>query len=241
MRTLDALWNKDDPTAAPNQTQAASTPIPPLAEQYLAHAIAAGTPVASAVRLQMTGEIKLKKWLPFTATQVVRIHDGFVWTARVKQGLVFITGFDQFIRNVGEMRWKLMGLFPVMAGTGPDISRSAGDRFAMERIFLPSAFLEPDVEWTPNGSLVSVAAPGIAPMSLGIEPTGRVTSVEMMRWGKPTGDHFALRKFGGFVDEESTWAGYTIPSRLRIGWHFGTDEFEEGEFFRASITHAEFH
>lgn len=43
------------------------------------------------------------------------------------------------------------------------------------------------------------------------------------------------------MDEESTWAGYTIPSRLRIGWHFGTDEFEDGEFFRATITHAEFH
>lgn len=177
MRTLDALWNKDGPTAAPTQIQAATTQILPLAERYMAHAIAEGTPVASAVRLQMTGEIKLKKWLPFTATQVVRIHDGFVWTARVKQGLAFIAGFDQFIQDVGEMRWKLMGLLPVMAGTGPDISRSAGDRFATERIFLPSAFLEPDVKWTPDGSLLSVAAPGITPISLGIATTGRVTSV----------------------------------------------------------------
>jgi hypothetical protein len=63
----------------------------------------------------------------------------------------------------------------------------------------------------------------------------------MMRWGNANGSEFGLTPFGGFVDEESKWDGYTIPSRLRIGWYFGSDRFaEDGEFFRVKINHAEF-
>jgi hypothetical protein len=33
-----------------------------------------------------------------------------------------------------------------------------------------------------------------------------------------------------------TFARYTIPIRMRVGWYFGTDRFEsEGEFFRVTI------
>ncbi len=37
--------------------------------RYLAHAIAEGTPLAPAVRLRMTGRIRVRSWLPFTADQ----------------------------------------------------------------------------------------------------------------------------------------------------------------------------
>jgi hypothetical protein len=34
---------------------------------------------------------------------------------------------------------------------------------------------------------------------------------------------------------------YTIPTRVRVGWYFGTSRFEsEGEFFRATIEDAIF-
>jgi hypothetical protein len=56
----------------------------------------------------------------------------------------------------------------------------------------------------------------------------------------PTSGSFSVNPFGGFVDEEATWDGYTIPSRLRLGWNFGSDAFDEGEFFRATVTHAQF-
>ena len=38
------------------------THLPESARRYLDHAIATGTKLASAVRLQMHGEIKLKNW-----------------------------------------------------------------------------------------------------------------------------------------------------------------------------------
>ncbi len=214
--------------------------IPDVTSTYLRHAIGNASPLRSSVRLEMTGEIKLKKWLPFTATQVVRVDRGFVWSAKVKTGLAFIRGFDQFIDGVGEMRWKLFGLIPVMSGKGPDISRSAGDRYAIERVLLPSAFCRHEVRWTGDAIALTVEAPGVSPITLGLDSSGRVVSVSMLRWGNPDGGTFGMFPFGGYVDSETTWDGYTIPSRLRIGWFFGSDRFEEGEFFRATITHAAF-
>jgi Family of unknown function (DUF6544) len=38
--------------------------LPAAARKYLEHAIAPGIPFASAVRVRMRGEIKLKRWLP---------------------------------------------------------------------------------------------------------------------------------------------------------------------------------
>jgi hypothetical protein len=41
------------------------------------------------------------------------------------------------------------------------------------------------------------------------------------------------------MEQEATFGGYTIPSRMRVGWHFASERFEpEGEFFRVTIDDA---
>ena len=78
-------------------------------------------------------------------------------------------------------------------------------------------------------------------LKLEIDDNGRIMSLVMKRWGNPEGGDFHYTDFGGFVEEESTFNGYTIPSRIRAGWYFGSDRFEgEGEFFRVTIDEAVF-
>jgi hypothetical protein len=61
----------------------------------------------------------------------------------------------------------------------------------------------------------------------------------MPRWGNPGGSTFGCANFGGFVEQEGSFSGYTIPIRMRVGWHFGSERFEsEGEFFRVVIDDA---
>ena len=67
----DELWN-----SAPSYERAFEparlSELPEPARKYLEHAITPGTRFASAVRLQMHGEIKLKGWSSFSAEQVIR-------------------------------------------------------------------------------------------------------------------------------------------------------------------------
>ncbi len=66
--SLDELWNSAPQSRRAFDPTQLST-FPEAARLYLEHAIAPGTTLASAVRLRMHGEIKLRRWLPFTASR----------------------------------------------------------------------------------------------------------------------------------------------------------------------------
>jgi hypothetical protein len=78
-----------------------------------------------------------------------------------------------------------------------------------------------------------------AELLLTIDNIGRLERVNFKRWGNPEGGDHHYVDFGGVVEEELSFGGYTIPTSLRLGWFFGSDRFEsEGEFFRCSIDNA---
>jgi hypothetical protein len=66
---------------------------------------------------------------------------------------------------------------------------------------------------------------------------GRVHSVVFGRWGDPDDSGvWGVHPFGFEVTGYATLEGVTIPSAGRAGWFYGTDRWEEGEFFRSEIT-----
>lgn len=233
------LW-PGEPTNGPRFTAESVAGVPEAARRYLGHAIAPGTPRATAVRLRMHGEIKLGSWRRFTAEEVLRWDRGFVWSARTKLAGLPVSGSDRWIDGVGAMRWKLLGLVPVMVASGPDIARSALGRCQLECVWLPSALAGPGVVWQAEdperveARLVFAGEPGT--VRLACDAAGGVRSVVGPRWGNPGGGRHRLVDFGGVVEAERCFEGYTIPSRLRLGWYFGTDRFaSEGEFFRVTV------
>ena len=93
----------------------------------------------------MRGQLRLGRWLPFQAEQVLAPHHGFYWAARVA-GL--ISGFDRYLDGQGELRWKLLGVVPVTQAEGPDVASSAVGRAAGEAMWLPTALLPRfGIEW----------------------------------------------------------------------------------------------
>lgn len=241
---LDDLWHSTPPsyqTFDPEELDA--TPDP--AQRYLRHAIAPGTPLASAVRLQMRGEIKLNRWRAFEAEQVIRWDRGMIWAATVRMWGLPIRGFDRLVDGTGEMRWALLGLIPVVSESGPDIVRSNVGRMAAETVWLPSALCRDEVAWT--GRDDSRAQAHFTKWGESAEPTfttderGRLQRVHLQRWGNPDEAGFRYASFGGMVGEEGTFEGYTIPTRLRVGWHLGEEGFaSDGAFFRGVVTAARF-
>ncbi len=240
--SLNALWDSATPSELVFSSDKLSH-LPAAAKRYLEHAIAPGTKLASAVRLKMHGEIKLKKWIPFTAEQVICWEHGLIWSATAWMNGLPIVGSDCLMDGVGAMQWKLLGLFPVMTASGSDITRSAFGRLQAESTWLPSVFCGDEVSWkTMDSSHLHasfVVQDESAELDLTINRTGQLKTIQLSRWGNPEGDESHYVDFGGIVEEESTFYGYTIPTRLRAGWYFGTERFEsEGEFFRTTIDDA---
>jgi hypothetical protein len=143
------------------------------------------------------------------------------------------------------MRWKLLGIIPVMTASGPQITRSAIGRLQGESVWLPSMLCGDQVRWTAEDEVHPRASLSVhseaADVDLAIDDQGRIKTVKLARWGNPEGGDYRYVDFGVVAEEERTFSGYTIPSRIRAGWYFGTDRFDrEGEFFRAEIDDAEY-
>jgi hypothetical protein len=219
------------------------TDLPEPARRWLGHAIAPGTPMWRSAELTMHGQIRLGRWRSFTARQILSPPDGYIWAAAARVAGLPVTGFDRLSAGTGQMSWRLLGLFPVMTASGPDVARSASGRLVGELALLPTAF--------PAASWLRGHRPGTATATLQLGPhtetaeltvcdDGRLLEVRVERWGNPGGAPFGRYPFGVAVEAESVFGGITIPSVLRAGWWRGTERQAEGEFFRARITGAVF-
>ncbi|WP_257226515.1 DUF6920 family protein [Rhodococcus opacus] len=222
-------------------TSALAGNLPPVARRWITHAVAEGSPMARSVQLHMTGQIRLRRWRPFSATQILVPGTGFIWAATTKIGGLPVHGYDRFSDNGGEMRWRLGGVIPMMSARGRDVTESAAGRLAGESISVPTSFplarwsdgrdpTETTATWTVGGYEETV--------HLEVADDGTLRRLHMQRWGNPAGHGFGRHRFTVTIDSERIVAGMTIPAQLRAGW--ATEDTPDGEFFRAEITDAVF-
>ena len=194
--------------------------LPGPVRRHLTQAIAPGTALATSAWLRMRGHIKVGRWLPFRARQVLNPHRGFVWSARAAG---VIAGSDRYVDDAGVMDWKLAGLIRVVHAEGPDISRSAAGRAGAEAVCLPTALLPRfGVRWSATGDdqVTARYQVGETPveLQLRLDEVGRVVALAFDRWGDPGGGSgFGWHRFGGEVTGYASFGGLTIPSAGRLG------------------------
>jgi hypothetical protein len=242
--------------------------LPRPVQRYFLHAITAGTPLASSVRLTMAGTIKLGNgWYPFTASETLTPFRGFVWQAAARVGLVPVQAIDHHLNGRGSMRVWAAALLPLVQSDRADIARSGAGRLAGEALWLPAAFLpQRGVTWEAVNDrhikatvMVPSSKKGAGrgksenknenenenenegePVTLHfiIDAEGRVEELFFERW---KAEEQAFVPFGMKVEAERSWEGYTIPSRVYGGWWYGTERFaSSGAFIRCTISGAAF-
>jgi hypothetical protein len=233
------------PTSGPRPFDpSAVADLPAPARRWLTRSIAPGTPLSRTVVLDMQGHFRLGRWLPMRAVQVLSPPAGLVWLARIGWGPLSFRGFDRYEEERGEMQWRLPGQVPVMHAGGADVDRSAAGRLAGEAVWTPAAFLDPRVTWRAGGDDTVTAEWALGPhrvsTELRVDAGGRLLAVSIRRWGKPGGDPWGEYPFGGAVAEEKAFGGMRIPTRMTVGWFYGTKRAARGEFFRLNVTRAQF-
>ena len=161
----------------------------------------------------MHGQIKLGRWRPFTAHQVLIPPDGYIWAATTRLAGLPVTGYDRLGSGAGEI-----ALIPTA------YRHATWSRGEYANTAVATWQFGDDTETA----------------ELRIARNGRLAEVRVNRWGNPGGAPFGRYPFGVRVEAESRLGGITIPSVFRAGWWWGTNRQHEGEFFRAEITGAVF-
>lgn len=193
----------------------------------------------------MKGSIKLGKWYGFEAEQVNVKDNGYFWQAKVILACISLKGHDSFINNEAEMKWNLFGILPVLHTTGINLTKSAVGRYVAEAFWLPS-LLTQNIKWSEKNDgelLANFDSFGeVINLSIQIDQNGKIESLWLPRWHNyGSSKEYKYIPFGVSVLREKTFGDYTIPSKVRAGWFFGSDRFEsEGEFFRTEIIDAKF-
>jgi hypothetical protein len=217
--------------------------LPEPARRWLTHAIAPGTVPPAAVELRLHGEIRLGRWRPFMATQVLVPDAGFVWSARTRLFGLPVTGFDSYSGGRGLMRWRAAGVLPVQSGSGVDITLSAVDRLAAETVLVPSMLL--DATWSAGWAPDSASYTRVfgdhhlhSRATVQVAADGRLLGVSMHRWGKPDDTPFGLHQFDVEFDGEYESGGLRIGDGIRAAWLDARGR--RREFYRAGIDAAHF-
>lgn len=254
-----AVWRADDTLKTTWRRLATPAPavgtfdpadvdgLPAPARRLLSRALPPGGPLVSTVVLDMVGEIRLRRWMPFRARQVLAAGSGFVWAPHVGRPPLVVTGADSRVDGRGRLDFRLWGRIPVVHAEGPDTDRSTAGRLAAETVvWLPQA-LTPAMgaAWTALDDThatvsVAVGTPRPVDVTVTVDRDGRLRELTLQRWGDPDGRPPADHPFGGEMEAEQTFHDVTIVSAGRVGWWWGTPRQDDGVFFRFRITDATF-
>jgi hypothetical protein len=177
------------------------------------------------------------------ARQILAPPSEFVWIADMNAGLMQVSGTDALYRQHGWTRfWMFRSIPLVQAAATEGLDRAAAARPALEAIWAPASLLPQNgARWEqvgPDTARVTFGS-GIAEivMKLTLDESGRVVDIVTQRWSDANPEkRFQLQPFGGTMAAEATFGGFTIPSVVHVGNHFGTDDYFA--FFNATITEA---
>jgi hypothetical protein len=209
-------------------------------QRYFTHAITNGAVLATLVRLTMRGRIKVGRWMEFTAEQRFADEHEFEWRAKAGwQRFKPLHVVDSYAGGAGGTVGKLCGRVPFLHAGDANTARAAAARAAAESVWVPASLLpQRGVKWQAEDLHTIVARFEVPPehpeVRLRIDEVGAVQSVSLTRWGNVGQERFGYIPFGADVHAEQSFGDYTIPSRMAVGWWYGTPRFKP--FFEAIVT-----
>lgn len=220
--------------------------LPEPAQRYLRFAIRPGTPLRTTALIEMIGRFGLgdsskHSYYPMRARQILVPPLGFVWVPKIGSGLMRMSGSDALVDERAWTRFWLLGAVPlVRAADTPDLTRSAVGRMVGEALWTPAALLPGNgMRWEAADTNVARAMFMIRGeehrVDIRVAPDGRPLEVVVRRWSNVNPEKaFRWQPSGATIEAVGTFGGFTVPTRLSGGNHFGTPDYFP--FYQAEVT-----
>ena len=222
--------------------------LPAVAKRYFGHAIRPGTPLARSVWLAQSASMRPSEngaRLELRAEQWLTAGQGFLWAATTKIGPLPFTVVDHYAEREGAVQVRALGIVPIETATGYDVTRSSRHRLAAESVWLPASLLPRTgarwIETAPNAARVTIAVDeDVIELNLSVGDDGSLRSVSLERHGDVGVESWQSIPYGFDVEAEGTFGGFTIPTRVRGGWWYGTDRYDPDDAAVFVVSSADF-
>jgi len=221
------------------------------ARRYFESSIQTGIPLHTVVEITMHGEFSLgdksaPNYLPMKACQLLAPPFGFIWHVDAGQGLMQFTGSDAAFPGGSWTRFWLFGIVPVArVGGTTDHALSSFGRYMGESLFWSPASLLPSdkVTWTEldtsTARVTVVHDEFTQAFDITVDDNGYLDQVQFERWSNANSEKlYKLQPFGGYLSDFQEFDGFTLPTTVVAGNHFGTEDYFP--FFKASVDSVNF-
>ncbi|OAB60395.1 hypothetical protein AY599_20350 [Leptolyngbya valderiana BDU 20041] len=216
--------------------------LPEPARRYFAFTIVPGTPIRTALRIEMTGQLgngtkDAPNHKKMQASQILAPPHGLVWKVKASA----LSGSDGAMPDGSWTRFWLFDLLPIVRAGGGDHHRSAFGRVVAEAAFWAPASLLPGdhVRWEAvddDTARAIVEFGGFTQaVDITVDASGAPTQVVIQRWSNEnTKKVFREQPFGGYPSGYQMFDGYRLPTHVEGGNHFGTPDYFP--FFIANVS-----
>jgi hypothetical protein len=146
-------------------------------QRYLRFMGVVGRPRDRSFRARLTGRFRLaadRPWMPCAAWQYsTALEPARLFRMRLSVRGVPMTGWDTYLRGRGRMRGTVLGLVPVVRGSGPRFDTSELVNWLNDAVLLaPSMLLGPGTAWS--------AGPDAESFDVAVTDHGRTVSARVL-------------------------------------------------------------
>jgi len=130
------------------ETQLAELPAP--VQRYFRHVLRDGQPYLRGLRLRHGGQFKTDlqgDWVNIQGEQYLTAEPpAFIWQGSTR----LFTARDEFVQGRGSLSVRLLGVFPIMHGQGPEYDQGELLRWLGESVWMPTNLLPgKHLRWEP--------------------------------------------------------------------------------------------
>jgi len=254
VHAVDTAWRdliRKAPIAPTAFDPAMIADLPEPARRFFTGTIRPGTPLLKVAEVTMHGELSLgtkskHTYWPMRACQILAAPEGFIWEVATGRTPFGLAGSDGALDGSSWTRFWMAGVLPVArVGGNRDHLRSSFGRYIADASFWTPAALMPSDTVLWEALDVDVARVTVShgdfvqAVDLTLDSRGHPVQVVFERWSDANADKVhRLQQFGGELTDFREFDGFTVPTRVVAGNHFGTDEYFP--FFKATVDNVRF-
>jgi hypothetical protein len=205
--------------------------LPEPVQRYFKYAMKEGQPYISYVRLQHNGQFKTapeKDWIDIKGHQYFTLASpGFIW----KGMTTLFTADDRYVNGQGRLTVKLLSLFKIVDGKGPQFDEGELQRWLAENFWFPTNLLPNEhMRWESvdeaTARLIFEYKEMSLTMNVSFNEKGELITIACQRYmGEDN-----LQKWQGYASEYEERNGIMIPTFIEAVWALDSGDYSYARF-----------
>ena len=217
--------------------------LPEPVRRYAEYAGLLGTQSIKFAHLEHTGFFRTtpsEDFFPINGEEFfITQSPGFIWNGQLKINRLPIAVRDRYWNGEGNMLVQALWSFPLVNETGKEINISSLLRYLMEAVWIPTALLGDNIQWTAidkNTAKATITDGDISgSVIFTFNEKGAITHAITYDRYRTEGDQQVKSPWMATMRDYKAINGFIVPTKANVAWEIDGEEFVYAKFLVTNI------